>query len=121
MVKFEELSVYKKALIFVKNIYSLTRKFPKEEKFGLTDQIRRAGVSVVANIAEGSGRFHDRDFIQFLRIAKSSAYETIALLQISLEEKYLLNKEYESSYNECVEVIRMINGLINSIDRGIKK
>ncbi|MDD5492204.1 MAG: four helix bundle protein [bacterium] len=96
MLKFENLEVYQKSLLYIQNIYEVTKIFPKDEKYGLTDQLRRASVSIAANIAEGSGRYHRKDYVQFLRMARSSAYECIALLQISLNQKYVEKQKYEN-------------------------
>lgn len=90
MLKFEQLDVYQKGMELIHGIYKLTRKFPAEEKFGITEQIKRAAVSIVLNIAEGNGRFHKNNYIQFLRMARSSAYEVVALLQIAQQENIKL-------------------------------
>lgn len=91
---FEKLDVYQRALEFTDEVYRITRKFPKEEQFGLTSQLRRAAVSIVANIAEGSGRYHKRDYAQFVRMSRGSVYECVALLQISMRQNYLVREEY---------------------------
>ena len=74
---FERLDVYKKAIDFADKVYKITKNFPNNELYGITSQIRRASISVSANIAEGSGRYYKKDFIQFLRIARSSIYECV--------------------------------------------
>ena len=86
---FEKLDVYKNAIDFACNIYEITKKFPKNETYGLTSQLRRASVSISSNIAEGSGRYNKRDFAQYLRIARGSIYECIPLLEISFRESYI--------------------------------
>jgi len=75
MNNFRELHVWKKAMNLVKEIYKSTKHFPKEEQFGLTNQIRRCAVSIPSNIAEGAGRGTKKDFSHFLDIAKGSSYE----------------------------------------------
>ncbi|HBV33451.1 TPA: four helix bundle protein [Patescibacteria group bacterium] len=87
---FEKLLVYRKALDLVDKIYSLTSKLPKEEDFVLTSQLRRAAISIVLNIAEGSGRTK-KEFGHFINIARTSCYECEAALQIALRRNYITN------------------------------
>ncbi|MCX6284753.1 MAG: four helix bundle protein, partial [Bacteroidetes bacterium] len=75
IISYHDLEVWKKAVICAKEVYRLTENFPEKEKYGLTSQIRRATVSVPANIAEGWGRESSKNFIQFLRTARGSLYE----------------------------------------------
>ena len=112
---FEKLDVYKKALTFAEEIYSVSKNFPKEEVYGLTSQLRRASISVSANIAEGNGRYNKRDFAQFLRIARGSIYECVPLLQISLKQSYIEEHVYDKLIANCNELAKMINGLISSL------
>lgn len=72
---FRELKIWKESLILVKNVYLLTSQLPKDEKFGLVSQINRCAVSIPSNIAEGSGRTTEKEFLHFLNIAISSSYE----------------------------------------------
>lgn len=72
---FKELKVWGKAIELVLEIYKIVSKFPKDEIFGLTSQIKRAAVSIPSNIAEGAGRNSDKDFVRFLSIAQGSSYE----------------------------------------------
>lgn len=81
--RFEKLTVWQSARRLSGEIYAVTQSFPKEEMFGLTSQIRRAAVSIVANIAEGSGRNSDADFAHFLEIAYGSSMELAALLYVA--------------------------------------
>jgi four helix bundle protein len=112
---YKDLHVWKKSLELVKEIYSLTEKFPKEEIFGLTSQMRRSAVSVPSNIAEGRSRGTRKDFIQFLRIALGSATE----LQTQLEITKILPKtssiSVESSEKNLVEIIKMLHGMIRKL------
>ena len=112
---FEKLDVYKKAVTFAEEIYSISKNFPKEEVYGLTSQLRRASISVSANIAEGNGRYNKRDFAQFLRIARGSIYECVPLLQISLKQSYIEEHVYDKLIANCNELAKMINGLISSL------
>ena len=75
MHRFKELEIWKRSRIFCSKIYSLTNNFPDSEKFGLTNQLRRASVSVPSNIAEGSSRKSNKDFSRFLEITLGSCYE----------------------------------------------
>ncbi|MEK6564244.1 MAG: four helix bundle protein [Candidatus Omnitrophota bacterium] len=112
---FEKLEVYKKAINFADKVYQITKNFPNNEIFGLTSQMRRAAVSVSCNIAEGSSRYHKKDFIQFLRVARGSIYECVPLLEISLREDYVKKAISEELTKECNELAKMINGLISSL------
>jgi four helix bundle protein len=119
MFGFEKLEVYQKAIEFANDIYELTKKFPKEELYGIVSQLRRAGVSVPINIAEGSGR-SKTEFKHYLRMARISVYECIPLLQISLRQQYIIIFEYETFYEKCTQVAQMISALINSISKNYK-
>lgn len=89
MQDYHNLKVWKKAFDFVIQVYEATRKFPREELYGMTDQIRRSAVSVVANIVEGRGKQTDRDFLKYLYIANGSLDECRALLELSVALDYL--------------------------------
>ncbi len=91
MHKYKDLKVWQKAVELTKLIYEITKVFPTEEKFGLTNQIRRASVSIPSNIAEGAGRNSDKEFIQFIAIATGSCYELETQLIIAIELKYIDN------------------------------
>ena len=111
---FEKLEVYKKAINLARGVYLTTKNFPREEIFGLTDQLRRATVSVPLNLAEGSSRTK-KDFSRFIDMAKGSVFECIAVLQISLQEKYLSESEYKKLRTQFEEISRMLSGLKHSI------
>lgn len=111
---FEKLEVYQEAVELATELYGLTKKFPSDEVFGLTAQLRRAGVSVALNIAEGSGRLK-KEFRQVLRAARTSVYECIAILQISLQQRYCSSEEYEQLYTREDRLAKRINALIKSI------
>lgn len=116
--KFRQLKVWQKSIVFVTSIYHLTSAFPKQEQYGLTDQIRRAAVSISLNIAEGSGAGSDPEFTRFLRIAQRSAYEVIAALEISINLKLADQPTIEKMMNECDELGAMLSGLIKSLKAG---
>lgn len=101
--RFRELEIWKLSRILCSNIYKLTTKFPDSEKFGLTNQLRRASVSVPSNIAEGSSRKSNKDFSRYLEIAIGSMYEmqtqlliALDLKNIELEEQHVLNENLEA-------------------------
>lgn len=112
MYKFERLEVYKKSLIFVKEIFILTEKIPGHLKFSLASQIIRAAISITANIAEGSGRLSCRESRNFYNIAKGSIYEVISLLDISLMQGYISEEDYKKMYLMSEEISKMLSGLI---------
>ena len=117
MSDFRKLDVYKKSLLFVEDIYKLTNKFPKEEVFALTNQLKRATTSICLNIAEGSGRYHKKEFMQFLRVSLGSSLECSALLDIALKLSYISRDDHNKFLSKCDEIGRMLNGLISSLTR----
>ena len=117
MSDFRKLSVYNKALEFVSAIYKATDKFPRDEQFALTSQLKRAASSVCCNIAEGNGRYHKKEFIQFLRIALGSALECSSLLDIAIKLSFISNSDYEILVEQCSEIGKMLNGLINALSK----
>ena len=111
----KDLDVWKLSIEFVTEIYNLTKDFPKEEQFGLTNQIRRAAVSVPSNIAEGAGRRSDKEFLQFLYISLGSIQEIDTQLLISLNLNYLTKSEYEILLTKLDQISKMLSGLIKSV------
>ncbi|WP_179335977.1 four helix bundle protein [Winogradskyella costae] len=107
--KFKELLIWKRSRLFCSDIYEITSKFPDSEKFGLTNQLRRASVSIPSNIAEGSSRNSNKDFARFLQISIGSAYEIETQLLISADLNFILDKELQSSLSELDEIIKMIS------------
>lgn len=114
MFKFEELRIYQEALKFVNYVYTVTDKWPKNEAFGLTDQFRRAAVSIVLNIAEGSGRTR-KDFRHFLDISRSSCYECVAITSIAKSRKYVADSEHDEIYEWCEKLSRTLSALKGSL------
>ena len=112
---FEKLDVYQRSVELVDKVYALSKTFPKEERFGITAQLRSAALSVSQNIAEGSGRYSKKDFTHFLHMARSSAYECIPILDIACRQGFIAEDIRQSLYTEFDEIARMINGLINSL------
>ena len=112
---FEKLTVWKDAMELVTTIYRLTRAFPTDEQFGMVSQLRRAAVSVSANIAEGRGRYHRKDFIQFLYVARGSLYETITLIKAAASLQYLPSKDQEPLLMQWQRIGGKLSGLINAL------
>lgn len=108
--RFEELKVYQESIVFVDTIYNITKEWPRDELFGLTNQLRRAAVSIALNIAEGSSR-SNKDFRRFLDLAKGSTYECVASLQIAKNREYIPADQYTKLYAELVIIAKMISKL----------
>lgn len=111
---YKNLIVWQKADELAFKIYLVTKGFPKEEIFGLTSQMRRAAVSVPANILEGYSRFSKKEKLQFYSIARSSLAETGYYLNFSWRVKYLSDKDYNLLLGLKSETIRLLNGFIKS-------
>lgn len=109
MHRFKELEIWKRSRLFCSQIYALTSKFPESEKFGLTNQLRRASVSIPSNIAEGSSRNSNKDFAQFLQIALGSSYETETQLLIAQDLNFINDSESEKNISELQEIIKMVS------------
>jgi four helix bundle protein len=112
---FRDLLAWQKAIELVSEIYSCTRGFPREEQFGLTNQLRRAAVSVPSNIAEGKGRSTDKDFSLFLHHARGSLREIETQLIIAHRLAYLSEETSGKLIAQAGEPARILNGLIRSI------
>ena len=110
---YEDLEVWKNGMTLVEGIYKLTNGFPSQERFGVTSQLQRAAVSIVLNIAEGKGRFHRKEYKQFLYTARGSLYETNTLLLLSNRLGYLKTKDYEDLSQKTSQIMSQLSGLIN--------
>lgn len=104
-------------MLLVKEIYLATKKFPKEELFGLTSQTKRAAVSIPSNIAEGMGRQYKKETIQFLHIARGSVYELETLLNIAVMVDIMDEKIFSKFVSLLESTIRLLNGLINYMEK----
>jgi four helix bundle protein len=113
---FQDLEVWKLAIEFVKEVYGLTGKFPPSEIYGLTNQIRRAAVSIPSNIAEGQGRNSAKEFRQFLAIALGSVAEIETQIIIAREINFLSDEETEPLLATIDRIRKMIKGLSMSIN-----
>lgn len=117
----KDLIVWQKSMELTRIIYTLTKRFPQGGIFGLTNQIRRAVVSIPSNIAEGFGRNSDKQFIHFLKIAKGSAAELETQLLISRDLSYLTAKDAKSTLALYDEIARMLGALIRNIEKRVEK
>jgi four helix bundle protein len=111
----EELVAWQRAMDLVDSVYKLSKHWPREEVFGLTNQIRRAVVSVPSNVAEGHGRKQDGDFGRFLSIADGSLMEVKTQLLIAVRQHFCPQAEADPTVVLIDEVARLINGLRKSI------
>jgi len=111
---FEKLQVYEKAINFANEVYNLTKKFPRDEQFGIMSQMRRAAVSVALNLAEGSGR-SKKEFKYYILMSRTSVQECIPLLKISFLQRYITNEEVGDYYKRCEELSKMLCGLSKSL------
>ena len=112
---FEKLEIWQKSMDFVDRVYLFSEGFPAKEKFSLTDQLRRAAVSLPANIAEGAGRNSKKEFLQFLSITRGSLYETITLLMIAKKRGYLDDSKYNELLGNLDSISKMLSRLISSL------
>jgi len=116
-IKYERLRVWSAAIDLSEQIYSASRQFPRREDFGLTSQLRRAAVSVAANIAEGSGRFHTREFINFLYVSRGSLFEVMTLLTLSLRLTYIAPEEATRLRIKCEGLLAGLSALLKGLER----
>jgi four helix bundle protein len=114
VLDFTDLETWKQAQKLRQLIYQLTASFPKHESFGLTNQMRRAAISITANIAEGFGRYSYQENIQFCRQSRGSIYEIRDHLTAALDAGYISTQECESSEQLALSVIRLVNGYIRA-------
>ena len=113
MKTFEELYCYQKAVEIRRKISGLVKTFPTEEKYRLVDQLIRSSRSAPSQIAEGYGRFHYQENIQFCRQGRGSLYELVDHLIVAKEENYLSADKFEELKAEVLECITVLNGYIN--------
>ncbi len=112
---YKELKVWQKAMDLTVEVYKLVKLLPKEETYALSDQMRRAVVSIPSNIAEGQGRNSDKEFIQFLSIARGSLWELETQIEICLRIGYIDQSLAINIYNLMAEISKMLNALSNSL------
>ena len=112
---FEDLEVWKISKDFTVELYKITNNKNFNKDFSLRDQLRRASISIISNIAEGFERNGNKEFIQFLSIAKGSAGEIRAQIVIAFELKYITEKEFEKLHKDILLVSKQLSGFINYI------
>lgn len=117
MFRFEKLDVWRKAIEYANGIYLCSRRFPDEEKFGLTSQMRRSAVSISTNIAEGSGRSSDKDFARFVEIGYSSLMECVSQSHIAKNQGFLSEADFDTNQAIAEELARMLSGLRSTLNR----
>ena len=112
---YRDLIAWQRAMQLVTDIYRATGRFPIEERYGLSNQLRRAAVSVPSNIAEGQARFSSKEFHRFLSVARGSLVEIETQLQIAMNLGYMSQNEGTTLMDEAAELGRVLNGLLASI------
>lgn len=117
MFNFEKLDTWHEAIAFADVVYKLTRSFPAEERFGLTNQMRRAAVSVSSNLAEGCSRSSNADYARFVEISAGSVFEVVSQATISRNQSFLTMTQYEEIYRAAEKQSRMLSGLRTSLER----
>jgi len=117
---YKDLEVWQVSVGMASEIYDITRSFPKEEIYSLTSQIRRAAISIPANIAEGWGRNMTKEYIQFLRVARGSLSELETRLIISNNLSYMDSDSLDALSNTIRRLSSMLNSMIDSLSRKLK-
>lgn len=121
MTSYKNLEAWKKSMLLVKEVYLLSKQFPKEELYALTSQTKKAAVSIPSNIAEGCGRNYKKDTIQFLHISRGSIYELETLLNIAVMVEIISENDFAPLANKIDECIKILNGLISYYEKsGLK-
>ncbi|MGH7204022.1 MAG: four helix bundle protein [Candidatus Levyibacteriota bacterium] len=115
MFNFEKLDVSKKAVNFANHIYGLTKSWPKEYRYSLTDQIQRASLSIALNLAEGASRT-PLEFKRFISISRGSAHECVPVLEIAEKQGIIEKLQKEELLKELVVISKMLSSLKNSIN-----
>src|SRR5262245_1868189 len=115
MFNFEKLKTWHDAVAFADLVYQLTRQFPDEERFGLTNQMRRAAVSISSNVAEGCSRSSRVDYARFVEIATGSLFEVVSQGTIGRNQDFLSHSSYKQLYQAAEKQSRMLSGLRKSL------
>ena len=115
MFNFEKLDVWQKAIDFADLIYNETRGFPAEERFGLTNQLRRAAVSISSKVAEGSSRSSRTDFARFAEIAAGSVFEAVSQSFIARRQEFFSEDQFRSIYTHAEQLSTMLSELRKSL------
>ena len=117
MESYKELNAYQKGYQLTLQVYEVTKKFPKEEIYGIISQMRRSAISIPSNIAEGYRRNHRKEYIQFLYVAYGSCSELETLLSLSKDLGFLDQESFDKIYFLQEETSKLIRSLINSLSR----
>ena len=112
-MKYTELDVWVETRKLANDVYVLTKKFPKEELYGIVSQIRRCSISIPSNIAEGIGRRTSKDTIQFLHVSRGSLYELETQLYLSYDQNYMSKNDLSRILSQTEKCIKLLNGFIN--------
>lgn len=120
-MNFTELEVWKKSRVFRNQIFQLVKSFPTEEKYSLTSQIVRSSRSITANIAEGHGRYHLRENMQFCRTSRGSLSETLDHLICARDCGYVSESDFENLKLHSEEILRLLNGYIAYLKKQLDK
>ncbi|MDO8686762.1 MAG: four helix bundle protein [Candidatus Berkelbacteria bacterium] len=114
--RFEKMNVWIETRGFIKDIYVVVNKFPKNEQYVLGNQIRRAAISIALNIVEGSAKNSDKDFTRYLRISLGSLHEVVAGLYLAKDLKYLNEKDFQNLYDTTHKLSAMILAFIRKLN-----
>ena len=114
-MNYNDLTVWQKSMELVTKVYKITKQFPADERYGLTDQLRRAAISIPSNIAEGHARKSKVDFARFLRISLGSCTELETQVMIAQNLEYLIKNEMNSILEESLAIRKMISKLITTL------
>ena len=117
MSRFEQLEVWKRSVEYAGRLMGLAEGLPQRYQFSLGEQLRRAGLSIGANIAEGSGRGNGREAGRFYRIARGSIYEVVSLLEVMRRQGFVEEKVHQLLYGQADEIARMLTGLMRRNSR----
>jgi four helix bundle protein len=115
MFNYEKLETWQEAIAFADLVYSVTKSFPNDERFGLTNQMRRAAVSVSSNLAEGSSRNSWVDFARFVEIATGSAFEVVSHAFVARKQGFLSKDDFQTIYKASEKLGKMLSGLRRSL------
>lgn len=115
MHNYKEMKIWQKSRTLVNQVYGLSQRFPKEENYGLTSQLRRAVISIPSNIAEGAGRNSDKEFARFIDISRGSLFEVETILILSADLNYVAETDLQPVFSSISEISRMINGFKNHL------
>ena len=117
MFNFEKLDAWKKSISLANAVYEATKGFPPDERFGLTNQLRRASVSISSNLAEGCSRSSQTDFARFVEIATGSAFEIASQVVIARDQGHLSEADCKAIQDAALETTRMLSGLRQTLLR----